>query len=84
MTAEFTEQGGISWKNCVSVYSDGAGAETVGAKGFICRGQSPTVLHSQGRSGCKDTSKNTVQGDPLILREEMDKSKYKLKEALNF
>ena len=45
VTTEYLEQGGLSWRNCNSVCTDGAAAMTGNAKGFISRirAQNPHV-----------------------------------------
>ena len=37
VTSEYLEQGGLSWKNCISICTDGAAAMTGNVKGFISR-----------------------------------------------
>lgn len=45
VTTEYLEKGGLSWKNCISICTDGAAAMTGCAKGFISRAkqQNPDI-----------------------------------------
>ena len=44
---EYLEQGGQSWKNCISVCTDGAAAMTGNVKGFISRIRKQTKMFAQ-------------------------------------
>ncbi|XP_040187942.1 SCAN domain-containing protein 3-like [Rana temporaria] len=48
VTTEYLEQGGLSWKNCISVCTDGAAAMMGSVKGFISRVrvQNPSVRNT--------------------------------------
>jgi hypothetical protein len=47
VTTEYLEQGGQSWKNCISVCTDGAAAMTGNVKGFISRIRKQTKMFTQ-------------------------------------